>query len=535
MSAMAASHAELVLGAMRDPGTYPHLAGAVEVSETHSAWVFLAGDRAYKVKKAVELSFLDYGTLARRRELCREEVRLNRRLARRIYLGTVALVRAERGFALVPDGGPGRDDALEVAVEMRRFAPQDTLAWRVRAGTATDEDAERIGHLLAGFHLTARRPRHVHAATTALADAIHATLDDLDGSPHAAIEPRRLRALRRFLDALLRGRSAELAHRAARGLVRDGHGDLRAEHVVLGDPPQVVDCLEFDPALRVGDVALDLAFLVMDLEALGAPGLAARIVTAYRHAGGEPGDDRLLAGLACFRALVRAKVAAVRVGQDGDDAAAATAELARLVALAESFAWRARGPLVIVCCGPAASGKTTLARELARAGNVPHISSDLTRKHLVGVAPTSRAPAGAYAPAVTAETYARLAAQTIDAIQGDGGAVVDATFHTAASRTAYLDALGPCRAEVLFVECRAPVEVLERRAAERARDPDRVSDATADVMRRQLAAWDPFGGGRGRRHLVVPADQPVEAMVDAVHAWLDRRLEDEAPRTRRPS
>ena len=201
MTTMAASHTELVLGAMRDPGTYPHPAGAIEVVETHSSWVFLAGDRAYKVKKAVDLGFLDYRTLVRRRELCREEVRLNRRLAPRIYLGTVALVRAERGFALVPDGGPGRDDALEVAVEMRRFAIEDTLAWRARAGTATDADADRIGHLLAGFHLTARRPRDAHPATTALAEAIHTTLDDLEGSSHAAIAPQRLRALRRFLDA----------------------------------------------------------------------------------------------------------------------------------------------------------------------------------------------------------------------------------------------------------------------------------------------------------------------------------------------
>jgi predicted kinase len=196
------------------------------------------------------------------------------------------------------------------------------------------------------------------------------------------------------------------------------------------------------------------------------------------------------------------------------------------VALSEFLAWRARGPLVLVCCGPAASGKTTLARHLARARGVRHISSDLTRKALAGVAPTSRAPAGAYAPTVTADTYAALTAQTVDAIHEDRGAVVDATFHTAASRTAFLDALGATGAEILFVECRAPVEILERRANERARDPERVSDATAEVMRRQLAAWDAFAGGRGRRHLVVRADQPVEAMADAVYAWLDRRLED---------
>ena len=274
MSATAVGdHTALVVAAMRDPRTYPGAPATVEVVETHCSWVFLAGDRAYKVKKSVTLGFLDYGTLERRRALCREEVRLNRRLAPRIYLGTLALVRAADRFALVPDRDRRVDDdgVLEVAVEMRRFAEADTLAARAAAGTATDGDAERLGHLLAGFHLVARRPRDGHGASRALADAVRTTLDDLDAVHPGAVDGARLIALRRFLVSFLGGWTPALARRAARGLVREGHGDLRAEHVILSDPPQIVDCLEFDPALRIGDVALDLAFLVMDLEALGAP------------------------------------------------------------------------------------------------------------------------------------------------------------------------------------------------------------------------------------------------------------------------
>ncbi len=535
MSATAVGdHTALVVAAMRDPRTYPGAPATVEVVETHCSWVFLAGDRAYKVKRPVTLGFLDHGTLERRRALCREEVRLNRRLAPRIYLGTLALVRAADGFALVPDRDRRVDDdgVLEVAIEMRRFAESDTLAARAAAGTATDADPERLGHLLAGFHLVARRPRDGHGASRALADAVRTTLDDLDAVHPGAVDGARLIALRRFLVSFLGGWTPALARRAARGLVREGHGDLRAEHVILSDPPQIVDCLEFDPALRMGDVALDLAFLVMDLEALGAPAIADRIVVAYRRSGGDPGDEALLAGLACFRALVRAKVAAVRATQPGADADDAGRESERLVALAERLAWRARGPHVIVCCGPAASGKSTLARHLSLAAGFPHLSSDVTRKRLFGLAPTTRAPAAAYAPSVTAETYRALAAQTTEALAQSGGAIVDATFHTAAERAAFLEALGGCAAPVLFAECRAPAEVLERRAIRRARAPARVSDATVDVVRRQLAAWEPFAGMSHRRHLVVPADQPVEGMADAVLAWLDRRLEDK-PSTRR--
>jgi predicted kinase len=117
----------------------------------------------------------------------------------------------------------------------------------------------------------------------------------------------------------------------------------------------------------------------------------------------------------------------------------------------------------------------------------------------------------------------------MSALAACGGAIVDATFHTVASRDIFVRGIGDCGAPVLFVECRALAAVLERRAEERARDPERISDATPDIVRRQLAAWEPFAGNPPRHHLVVPADQPPEALADAVLAWLDRRLEDEPP------
>jgi uncharacterized protein len=182
---------------------------------------------------------------------------------------------------------------------------------------------------------------------------------------------------------------------------------------------------------------------------------------------------------------------------------------------------------VIVCCGPAASGKSTLAHELSRRSRLPHLASDVVRKGLVGVPPTTRAPATAYTPAMTASAYEALAADTSAALAACGGAIVDATCHTAVSRETFRTALVDRDVPVLFAECRAPAAVLERRAEQRARDPERISDATADIARRQLAAWEAFAGLPRRRHLVVPAEQPVEGMADHVVAWLDRLLEDE--------
>jgi hypothetical protein len=186
VAATAARSSHVVVEAMTDPRTYPGRPARVDVVETHAAWVFLAGDRAYTVKKPVLLAFLDYGALERRRAMCREELRLNRRLAPRIYLGSVELVRRDGGFALVPEGEPHRDDVVDVAVEMRRFAEHDTLAARVVAQADLEHDADRIGEALAAFHLVRRAPATSAGATRAPQAAMATTLDDLAALPAGA-------------------------------------------------------------------------------------------------------------------------------------------------------------------------------------------------------------------------------------------------------------------------------------------------------------------------------------------------------------
>jgi aminoglycoside phosphotransferase family enzyme len=257
--------------ALRDPALYGG-AGPVDVRETHISRVFLAGDRAYKLKKPVRLSFVDYGSPERRRRMCEEEVRLNRRLAPDIYLGVRAIVPADGGFALA---APGAEGAVEHVVEMRRFDEAATLSARLEAGLVTDADLERVAHVIARFHAGAERSPLDDAAER-LRAAIDDSLQALEGLDGAA-------ALRRFADSWLRA-GAGLLHERGR-LAVDGHADLRAEHVLLEDPVQIVDCVEFDRDLRVRDPASDLAFLTMDVESLGYRGAARELVDRYRRAG----------------------------------------------------------------------------------------------------------------------------------------------------------------------------------------------------------------------------------------------------------
>jgi predicted kinase len=300
--------------------------------------------------------------------------------------------------------------------------------------------------------------------------------------------------------------------------------------VLVNGDIRVVDCLEFDRELRELDVADDLAFLVFDLAARGGERSGEELVRSYRDAGGEPGDDSMIAFYAAYRALVRAKVALIRAAQLAPGSAAHGDESARardLILLAERFAWRARLPLVIAVCGVPASGKSCLARALAQMSGLPHLSSDLTRKRLRGVRATQRAPAESYSAEWNARTYAELGRRAADEAATHGGAIVDATFRRVVDRRAFGAAFASA-ARVLFIECDAPSAVLAARAARRERDHQRISDADPAVVQREQHSWEPLDEVPADAHLALRSDRPVEEIVGDVLALLDRRLLDQA-------
>lgn len=407
---------------------------------------------------------------------------------------------------------------------MHRYSGADTLAGHVRRGDVDDAALAAVGRRLAAFHATAREVLATGAAQRTARTVTENAHELLALVPPGA-EAARVLALDAFLRAWLDTHGDLLAARARRGLVREGHGDLRADHVLLGEEVQVVDCLEFDVALRELDVADELAFLVMDLTARGAAEAGRTILTAYRDAGGDPGDDALVAFFAVHRALVRAKVALLRAAQLVD----ATPEHGRehaaardLLALAERFAWQARLPLAIVLCGVPASGKSTLAVELAARSGLPHLSSDITRKQLAGVAPTDHAGSAAYAAAVSARTYLALGRRAAAAVASGRGVLVDATFRRRVDRDAFAAGFAGA-APVLFVECRVPGPELARRARERDSDPGRVSDATLDVVLREASSFEPLDEVAAVAHVPLRADRPTDELADEVVALLDRR------------
>ncbi len=497
--------------------------GPVEFHETHISWVLVTAERAYKIKKPIVLPFLDYGTAARRREMCDAEIRLNRRLAADIYLGVRGIVRRADGVAL---GDADDPKAIDYAVEMRRYAEQQTLAATIERGELPRSEIGKVARRLARFHDECEIAQGDERGARGTERSLEVNVEELLGVAELLAEREQIRRLARFLTAFVASRWTQLEARKAQGWVRDCHGDLRAEHVVLGRAINIVDCVEFSPGLRTLDVADDLAFLAMDFAALGSERLGRELAQAYRRAGGDCGDDALLAFFAVHRALVRAKVMLVRAAQHPAGSAAqghASARARDLLMLAEHFSWRARLPLVLVFCGAPATGKSYLAGETARRTQLPWLSSDLIRKRMAGVAPSATASEEHYREQFSRATYGELGRRAAKEVRAHAGAIVDATFRRRADRDAFAAAFGDV-APLLFVECTAPLEVLLARAKKRERDPARVSDATAAVVAQEYGHWEPLDEVAGDGHLTLRTDRPLERITNDLLALLDQRL-----------
>lgn len=497
-------------GASVEPGDLIRALGSpgdAVVRETHGAWVLLAGERAYKVKKPVALAFLDYSTLPRRLRACRKEVEINAALAPGLYLGVRALIGAPGGVA----PGPAGEDAaaVEYAVEMRRFDESRTMEAHVRAGTLRGEQLDEVARRLAAFH---RGAATCDGGAEPFARRLRSDVGEVAQLAHGE-EAGRTGGRRRFAAAAARRFAPELDARAARGLCRDGHGDIRAEHVILSSPPIVFDRIEFDPGLRRADAGSDLAFLAMDLERLGARWAAERLARSYAAAGGDPGGPRLRALFAWQRALVRLKVALIAGDAEGARA---------LAALLERLAWRARAPAVLLVTGPPASGKSTLAAALAERLELPVVSSDVVRKSLAGLASHERAPLAAYRASATIETYRELAARAVRELRRHHGVIIDATARSRELRATLLEAVGAAEPKALVV-CEAPREELERRALARERSADRVSDATAEVALELADAFEPPDELDPAIVCRVRSDVEEAVALERVAGWLDLR------------
>jgi hypothetical protein len=472
---------------LRDPLAYPTPAAAtVDVVQTHASVVFLAGDTAWKVKKPVNLGFLDFSTLERRHADCEREIALNRRMVDGVYRGIAAVVRpAGDPQALRVVRTPAPDDTVvEWMVEMRRLPADGMLDRLISAGGVTPAHLRDFASRLAAFHARADAGPDVsrHGAIAVVRDRQHDCLTrlaanatrpsrghpaPLDADFVAVID----RAARAWLDRL----APALEQRRAEGRVRDGHGDLQAANACMVDGRiEAYDCLEFMDAYRCADVAMDPSFLAMDLDRFGRPDLANAFLHAYADAAADPGSRGLFGFFRMHYAVVRAMTESIRLHQPETP----SGELAAIADKVRAYALLAAGyaaePSTVILMGLPATGKSTLAAHLARAMRARVASSDVVRKAMHGLAPTERAGEAAYARASTDAVYgelARIVAASHESV------IVDASNRTHAQRAPLLAAAAARGAPFVLIEIDAGRATIESRMARRAADPSRVSDA----------------------------------------------------------
>jgi len=505
-----------MLDALASPSMYPENPPVV-VHETHASWVFLAGDRAYKVKKPLELGFLDYSTLARRHAACREEVDVNRDLAPDIYLGVLAILSTDAGFRLSEDGAP---DAIEYAVEMVRFDEADTLAGLIQAGVLTHAIVAAVARRLADFHRAA--PIVEDLGAERVLAAWRQNIAELRAIEHP--EDWDLDAAAGFGEAFAASHEHELQRRALSGLVRVGHGDLRCEHVLCFPTVRVVDRIEFDPDLLRVDIARDLAFLAMDLEAQGQGWAARELMESYSGVGLDIGGAELRSFYAAHCAFVRAKVTAIAAEErEDEERQSRTADAQAFWDLGERLCWRARGPLAVVVCGPSASGKSTLAAELSRRSGMRVVSSDALRKAAAGLSRTDRGEPDLYSERSTRATYELLGREADSVVRQEGGVIVDATCRSRADRALLFHHLGNDGVKLLVVRCEASIEISLERATRRLRNKGRVSDATPEIAAEQFHTFEPLDELAWEMVLKVNTEHDLHAQIAQVTRAVERR------------
>ncbi len=503
---------------LSDPDCYPDPRGAVTLFQTHLSMVAVTGEHAYKLKKPLQLPFVDFSTRELRKHFCEEEVRLNSRLCPDLYLGVVPL------FA-----GAGRPtfrhcpgaDIIDYAVLMRRLPFDRMMDVLLASDAVTLADVRKIAETMATFHrrvaLPGDSPEALQTAER-LREFARANFDETDPFVGTLFDAGLHHILRKRNDRDFVEHLPTLQARARSGRVVDGHGDLHARNICLREPPAIYDCIEFNRDLRVQDVAAENAFLVMDLRYRGHPELAQAYLNHSIDLAHDPAQRGLLPMLVRYRAMVRAKVAAFASGEQ--EIAAAEREshhrsALRHLNLAAASAIEESGPCLICACGLPASGKSYVFESLARASGWLFLRSDAIRKELAGVEPGERAPESYYTEEFAARTYAEMLRRASAGL-ARGPVLLDANFPNPELRGLAIDCAREASARVVFVWFQSDEDTVEERMRKRATDTQEVSDAGIDVYRKLKAAFVPPAPNEGALLITCNAGGSREKQAAAI-------------------
>jgi aminoglycoside phosphotransferase family enzyme/predicted kinase len=486
-------HAQLV-EALSDPAFYPHPVEEVQFLQTHISSVFLTGEFVYKLKKPVNFGFLDFSTIELRKLYCHAEVELNSRLAPAVYL---------KAAPITLDGDrpvlEGEGEIVDWVVVMREL-DQKLLGTEVLArGELTESHMDSLVDVLVPFYQEAKTGEGVDQYGTV--EAVKFNTDENFSQTKAysgkLLSAERYKHVRRWTNTFFEENGDLFERRIAEGRIRESHGDLHLNNVFLQDPPIIFDCIEFNERLRCGDVAVDLAFMAMDLDFNDRSDLAQRFIDRYVEASGDAELPALLDFYKCYRAYVRGKIACFTSSDPALDNGARRAQrnlARRYFGLAYKYAGGTERPSMVVLYGLMGSGKTNVARYLREHFGWHMISTDAVRKQISGVGENTRVYVpyneGLYSPEMNKKTYAEVCRRAENLLLGGFPVVVDGAFKYGEERVPVIEAAERTDARLVFIQtvCEADEQ---RRRLEKRQQHDTRSDGRVELMEHQRADFEP--------------------------------------------
>ncbi len=489
------NHHQALIKNLLQNARWPHPVSRIEVVETHISTVLLTGDYAYKIKKPVDFGFLDFTRLEDRRFYCEEEIRLNKRLAPTIYLEAVAIT----GTLENPQIG-GEGEAIEYAVKMRQF-DQSRLLDKLLAEKKVDADIiDKLADQIAHFHETipCAAPESEFGKPEKMFFPMQQNFDQLRPLITDSQQQAQLQRLEQWTKDRYEQLHATLAERKQNGFIRECHGDMHLGNITLEDHDIVIfDGIEFNDDFRWIDVISEIAFITMDLTDRGAGHFAQRLLNRYLENTGDYAGLQLLRFYQVYRAMVRAKVASLRLSQPGlgeEERQRILQQYQSYADLAEQFT-RPGKPALYLMYGLSGSGKSSVSGELVEELGAIRIRSDKERKRLFGESAAEKGAlnAGIYRPEATEKTYQRLLDLAAVIIESGFPVVVDATFLKQAQRQPFQHLAAQLEIPFRVIHVTAPLPTLLERVNKRSKEAGNISDATENVIMQQQMQAEPPG------------------------------------------
>jgi aminoglycoside phosphotransferase family enzyme/predicted kinase len=516
------NHQDKIFEAMSRPEFYPHPVSNIEQRETHISHVFLTGDYVYKIKKPVNLDFLDFTTLKKRCYYCRQEVILNKRLSHNVYLDAVPINLKEGKYRV---NGPGIP--VEYAVKMRQLPWDRSMVNLLKRKKVNRDLVKELSEVLAEFYSRSPSVENIHAAgdwETVLANCEENFRQTIMFAGEI-VDDRIFQIVRSSTLSFLYRKKELFGNRIKSKKIRDCHGDLRAGHIYFTDEGiQIIDCIEFNERFRFQDVTSDLAFLAMDLDYEGFPQIADDLLEDYAKRTQDPDLFVLIDFYKCYRAFVRCKVHCIRL-QDKDLDKQVRKKLIRgtrkYLDLAYQYAGRFTRPTLWVVCGMPGSGKSTISNELSRIFRIKSFQSDVIRKELHGLKPGdfSDIPfeTGIYSKGASNLTYGRLLLLAQEEIEQGRSVVLDATYSRRQYRSEALRLANDIDANIIFVECVLTENIVRERLLKREAGYP-ISDARYRHYEDFKKEFEPMNELSDSLNIRVDTEQPLKECIAQILA-----------------